>query len=71
MALLYSELKKSELFFVVYANVEICLAKGFECIKMSLYRRYVRVAVVANDCTRIRLQRGNPSGEITWNFGGN
>lgn len=69
MAFLYGESKKSELFFVVYAKVEICLAKGFECMKLSLYRSYIRVAVVANDCTRIRSQRGNPSGEITWNFG--
>lgn len=63
MAILYGESKKSELFFVVYAKVEICLANGFPCIKLGLYRSYDRAAVVANGCTRIRLQRGNPSGD--------
>lgn len=44
--------------------------QGVSGIKLSLYGSCVRAAVVANDCPRIRLQRGDPSGEITWKFGG-
>jgi hypothetical protein len=69
-ALLYRRGELSELLFVVYAKVEICLAKWFLCIKFRLYRRCLHLAVVANDCTRINLQRGHLSEEITWKFGG-